>query len=189
MDMEVWGPALPKLQGTGPFEQIPFLVSFYDKEKFTYFFAGEGGDEREEFAKQLIGLSKNYKTILVYDKNLEVNIISTLAGKFPALRAELMELKEKLADVFDIFLHVNYYHPGFRNNFSLKVVSSVLLEDIRYSGIGSGLEAMNYYEQYRLNDNPIEKETIRDMLIDYCHTDTLATFGLVDFLKKTVSVS
>ncbi len=186
MDMEVWGPALPQLQGTGPFEQIPFLVSFYDQKDFTYFFAGEGGDERQEFARQLIQLSKNFKTILVYDKNLEMNIISALGGKYPELWSDLMDLKNKLVDVFDIFLNVDYYHPSFRNNFSLKVVSDVLLDNIKYSGIGSGLEAMNYYEQYRLNDNPIEKETIKDMLIDYCHTDTLATFGLVEFLGKVI---
>jgi hypothetical protein len=184
MDMEVWSPALPVIQGTGPFEQVPFLVSFFDGNDFTFFFSGKGGDERETFAEQLLMLSERYSTILVYDRNLEVNIIERLSVQYPHLSDELRKIKNKIVDVFDVFLRVDYYHPGFRNNFSLKTVSSVLLEDISYTAITSGLEAMSYYEQYRLSENEIEKEYFRNELVNYCHTDTQATLGLFHFLKK-----
>jgi hypothetical protein len=87
---------------------------------------------------------------------------------------------------FDIFLEFSYYHPAFKTNFSLKTVAGVLLEDINYSKITSGLEAMAYFDQQRLETNLTEKEIIKQELINYCQTDTLATYQLVDFLLSCI---
>jgi hypothetical protein len=43
---------------------------------------------------------------------------------------------------------------------------------------------MSYYEQYRLAENELERSLLRTELIEYCNTDSLATFKLVDFLRK-----
>lgn len=183
MDMEIWSPAIPQLNGTRPFEQIPFLVCFYSEDKITHFFTGNEIDGRKEFAEQLVHLSSNYQTILVYDKTMEISTIDNLAKSFPELKPMLDQLKLKFVDVFDIFLGLAYYHPDFQNNFSLKSASQFLLKDLSYPKISSGLEAMNYYEQYRLEKNEIEKEQIKNDLVAYCDTDTLATYKLVSFLK------
>ncbi len=186
MDMEIWSPAIPQLNGTKPFEQIPFLVCVFEGEKSSSFFIGNANDQRIEFAHQLIALTKHFASILVYDKTMEINAINNLLNLAPELRLELDALKSKMKDVFDVFLNLDYYHPGFKSNFSLKVVASTLLPEINYSVIGSGLEAMNYYDQYRLADNDLEKERIKAELIDYCNTDSEATFKIVDFLQKLV---
>jgi hypothetical protein len=184
MDMEVWSPAIPQLQGVRPFEQIPFLVCFYDGKHYTDFFAENREDDREDFAGRLVALSGHYATILVYDKSMEVNVIDNLVRKYPQHAPALVNLKSKLVDVFDVFLHLHYYHPAFKNSFSLKTVSAALLNDITYTKITSGLEAMSYYEQYRLAENELERSLLRTELIEYCNTDSLATFKLVDFLRK-----
>jgi len=184
MDMEIWGPAIPQIEGTKPFEQIPFLVCFYAENKIAHFFAGNQKDDRREFAEQLIKLSEEYATVLVYDKTMEVLVIDNLSKNFPEYKGELDHLKTKFVDVFDVFLSLAYYHPDFQNNFSLKSASQFLLKDVSYSKISSGLEAMNYYEQYRLENNEVEKQNIKNNLITYCDTDTFATFKLVEFFKN-----
>lgn len=186
MDMEVWNAAIPQLPGTRPFEQVPFLVCFYNGKKHDHFFFDHKTDEREKLAELLILQSEDYPTVLVYDKTLEVNMINQLIALFPRLDKELTQLKAKMKDIFEIFLNLNYYHPAFKNNLSLKAISSVVLEEVNYSGISSGLEAMNMYEQFRQEENQIEKELLKQNLVDYCNVDCLATYALVGFLKNQV---
>ena len=184
MDMEIWSGAIPKIEGTRPFEQLPFLVCFYEENKHSHFFTANDTDGRQEFAHQLVEMAREYKTILTYDKTMEVGIIDDLSRKCPVLKDDLEFLKSKFLDVFDLFLGLAYYHPDFQNNFSLKTTSSLLLADIKYHKISSGLEAMNFYEQYRQEANAVIKEDIKNDLIDYCETDTLATFKLMEFVQS-----
>ena len=184
MDMEIWSPAIPQIEGARPFEQIPFLVCFYDGVESTSFFSGYVSDERRSFAESLVRLSGKYATILVYDKTLEVSTINNLIHRFPEFGHELGELKTKLVDVFEVFLELGYYHPAFKSNFSLKIVSSILLSDVHYTRINSGLEAMNYFEQYRMAENEDDRESLKKELTDYCTTDTVATFRLARFLEE-----
>lgn len=184
MDMEIWSPAIPQLPGTRPFEQVPFLVCFYDGENYTHFFNSNQPDNRQAFAQELANLSKQFASILVYDKTMEINVIDTLIKQVSEFKTELTELKSKLVDVFEVFLNLDYYHPDFKNNFSLKTVSSFLLSDINYTQVTSGLEAMNYFDQYRLSENEIEKEEIKTQLVDYCNMDSLATYRLMQFLQN-----
>lgn len=187
MDMEIWNPAIPQIEGTKPFDQVPFLVCFYDGKADTHFFADNTTDERRLFAEQLIELSQGYSSILVYDKSMEVITIDNLALRFPDLEVNLMILKSKIVDVFEVFLNLYYYHPAFKSNFSLKTVSGLLLDNIDYTGVASGLEAMSYYDLYRSTTNLEEKITLRDKLVNYCGTDSLATYKLVDFLRALTS--
>jgi predicted RecB family nuclease len=134
----------------------------------------------------LIEQSLNLKSILVYDGTMEKMVINNLIKLFPELKPELEDVKNKFIDVFDIFLEFNYYDPAFKTNFTLKTVSNVLLDDVIYSTITSGLEAMAYYDRYRNETNFIDKESIKEELISYCQTDTLATYKLVEFLKNLI---
>jgi hypothetical protein len=184
MDMEIWSAAIPEIIGTRPFEQVPFLVCFSDETKSTHFFTDNKPDARKDFALNLIELSLPYSTILVYDKTMEVAAIDNLAMIYPEYQAHLNDLKLKFLDVFEAFLGLWYYHPDFQNNFSLKVISQFLFNDILYSSIASGMEAINVYSQYRLEENVIMKEKLKADLIAYCETDTKATFKILDFLRN-----
>ncbi len=186
MDMEIWNPAIPQIEGAKPFEHIPFLVCFSDEQGDSYFFTGNEPDGRTVFAEELVKLSQPYSTILVYDKTMELIVINALIRINPLLTKELEQLKQKMVDVFDIFLGMSYYHPDFQNNFSLKTASQFLLKDVSYSKISSGLEAMNYYEGYRGEEDPVKKEALKEDLISYCKTDTRATLQLVEFLRSVV---
>jgi hypothetical protein len=186
MDMEIWNPAIPQIQGTGPFEQIPFLACFFDAKESTHYFSEYTGDDRKNFALALIEATSSYNTVLVYDRNLEAGVMDNLSRLYPELAPQLAEVKGKLVDIFEVFLHIWYYDPAFMNNFSLKAVSAVLLSQIEYKGIVSGLEAMNVFEEYRGSSNDLEKEAIKAQLVEYCNTDTEATYGLMEFLRNRI---
>lgn len=186
LDMEMWGPAIPKINGTKPFEQLPYLVCFFDGKNHSSVFIDYKSDERKLYADKLIESTSNYKSILVYDGTMEKMVINNLIKLFPELKTDLEAIKNKFKDVFDVFLEFSYYHPLFKTNFSLKTVSNILLENINYSKITSGLEAMAYFDRFRNEENLVEKEIIKQELIDYCQTDTLATYQLVDFLLSCI---
>jgi predicted RecB family nuclease len=187
MDMEMWGPAIPKINGTKPFEQLPYLVCFFDGTTHSSIFIDYTKDERRTFAEQLIDHSKPYASILVYDGTMEKMVINNLIRLFDDLKADLEELKNKFIDLFEVFLEFSYYHPAFKTNFSLKTVSGIVLNDVHYSKITSGLEAMAYYDNFRNETKTVEREIIKQELIDYCQTDTLATFKLAEFLQGVIA--
>ena len=133
MDMEMWGPAIPQINGTKPFEQLPYLVCFFDGKKHSNVFLEYAKDDRRLFAELLLENTKGFESILVYDGTMEKMVINGLIKLFADLKPDLEHLKTKFIDVFDIFLEFSYYHPAFKTNFSLKTVAGVLLEDINYS--------------------------------------------------------
>jgi len=186
LDMEIWSSAVPQLEGTRPFQQIPFLFCMTDGLKENHFISRHATDERKRFAEELIQQTSPYKTIIVYDKTMEELAINGLKENCPELSGELDILKTKLKDLFDIIKNLYFYDPAFKNNFSLKVVSDVLNTGVTYTDIQSGLEAMNYYEKYRSESNVIEDKLLEEKLINYCMNDASATLKLWQYLENLI---
>lgn len=186
LDMEIWSSALPQLQGTRPFQQIPFLFCMADETSESHFLTEHIFDERKTFAEELIKQTTNYNSLLVFDKTMEELAIKGLKELVPELAEALEEVKSKFVDLFEVFRNLYYYHPLFKNNFSLKIISDVFETGVTYSGIQSGLEAMNYYEQLRKSDEGLEKQLNRDELINYCMNDAQATLKLARYLQNLI---
>jgi hypothetical protein len=184
MDMEICSSAIPFLQGTKPFQQIPFLFCIKSPEESFDILVDYKNDDRKIFAEQLIKLTAKFKSILVYDKSMEIQMINALILLFPDLKVELKNVAEKIVDVSLIFKNFYYYHSGFKNNFSLKSIATVLVPEISYGTIQSGLQAMNNFEKMMACENEIEKEILKADLIDYCYKDTIAVLEVYNFLLK-----
>ncbi len=178
IDMEIWGQAVPELIGTSPFEKVPFLFTLYNESTQHVSFFDYDSDDRGCFAKALIDSTQHFRSLLVYDKSLENQVISQLCKQFPDLESELRKVSTKFIDVAEIIQRSYYYHFLFKGNFSLKSVSKVLLNDdvFEHQAIFTGLEAMNAFVEFRRNPNPMERQTIKDQLTDYCLADTKATW-------------
>lgn len=187
MDIEAFSPPVPLLQGTGPFYQYPFLASFYDgSTSFSIFAEGVSPQNLELFAKQLVDTCRKYAHILVYDKNLERMVLQNLKVLYPAMAESLIKIEERLIDISDVFKNLHYYHPGFKGSFSLKTLMQVLMPEYSYDGIVSGLAAMDEYDQYLSEENPIHRELLKNRLTDYCEMDAKACFLLKGFLEKVL---
>ncbi len=188
IDMEIWGQAVPELRGTRPFQKIPFLFTLYGDTGYDHFFFEHKKDERKEFAFTIIEKTLEYEHLVVYDKSLESLVIKELAELFPDLSKDLMAVNEKLVDISEIIHKMYYYHYLFNGNYSLKAVSKVILEEDVFADetIFSGLEAMNAFVNFRNEPNAIAKQTIKDDLINYCQSDTKATYAITQAFLKMV---
>ena len=187
MDIEAFSPPVPRLQGTGPFYQYPFLASFYDgNEGFSIFAETVSPQALEQFALQLLETCSKYEHVLVYDKNLERMVLQSLKGLYPELAEGFTSIEERLLDISDVFKNLHYYHPAFKGSFSLKTLMQVLLPEYSYDGIVSGLAAMDEYDQFLGEENPIHRELLKTRLIDYCEMDAKACYLLKGFLEKEI---
>jgi len=185
MDMEVFSPAVPCLQDTGPFFQIPFLASFSSGNvSHSIFVEKISPSDLRHFALAVIAYTATSASIVVYDKNLEGLILQSLAQRFPDLKNELDQLKAKLVDISEVFKKLHYYHPDFRGSFSLKTLISVLVPEFNYEGIASGLAAMDEYAGFLKEENLIHREITRARLQQYCEGDARATHLLHIFLEE-----
>jgi hypothetical protein len=188
MDMEIWSPAIPVYQGKRPFEQIPFLFSLCFPENhqlvFKNYLKPIETEGREEFLLQVLAATKNFKSVIVYDKNLEVQVLNALKKSFPAHQEETDVLLAKMYDISEIVLSFYYYHPSFKGSFSLKAVAEVIEDYTLQPEISSGIIAMYAYESLLTEENPIIAENTKQQLIDYCNSDTEISLRFFNFLKK-----
>lgn len=192
LDMEVWSPAVPVYQNTNPFEQIPFLFSlcFNSGEtiQFKEYLKPVNEDARDMFLVELLKATSDFSKVIVFDKNLEVGILSQLQKKFPDYSESIQSLTNKLYDLADIVNHLYYYHPGLKGNFSLKGIASVVYPESTYNNleISSGIIAMNVYESLLKEINPIIAETKKQQLVDYCNMDTISCLRFFRYLKEKI---
>ncbi|MBL7903160.1 MAG: DUF2779 domain-containing protein [Bacteroidia bacterium] len=184
MDMEVWNPAVPKLKGCKPFEQIPFLIGLYGEGYSHALFCEHHEDEREQLTRQFIAAVQGYDSIVVYDKTLEVAVLKDLMTRFPEMAEDLKSIQHKLFDLFELISKNHYYHPDFKNNLSLKTLSAVVLPEFSYGEVQSGLEALSVYDEFRQENNPIHKDLLKQHLNEYCLNDCRAVFELLGYFKS-----
>ena len=189
LDIEVWMPAIPYYQGTKPFQQIPFLFSMISEEdgkiKQYSYFKPIAEDLRKAFLEQILQSTKAFETVLMFDKSLEEMVLNQLMDLFPEYKNDILELKSKIIDIAEPIRKGNYYHPEMKGNFSLKSLAPLVNKDSVFEklDVQSGISAMYIYESL-LEQNPIEAETIKQQLIDYCELDALITYQLLDFFKQ-----
>lgn len=188
LDIEVWMPAIPYYQGTKPFQQIPFLFSMIYEEgqelKHYSYFKPIEEDLRKEFLERILLATKEFQSILMFDKSLEETVLNQLAELYPEYRNDITSLKNKIVDLAEPIRKGNYYHPEMAGNFTLKSVAPLVNQDAGFNNldIQSGISAMYIYESL-LVQNMIEGEQTKQQLIDYCEMDALITYQLLNFFR------
>lgn len=129
LDFETFFPAIPRFEGTRPYQQIPFMFSMHTESKsgalkHTEYLHEEGTDPRRNVAEKLIKSAGKRGSICMYS-HYERTQIKYLAVEYPDLEDELNKVKSRLVDL-EPFLRAHYYHPEFRGSYSLKSVLPVL---------------------------------------------------------------
>ncbi len=192
LDMEIWSPAIPKYNGTSPFEQIPFLFSlcYFSNgvPEFKNYLKPIESDSRYEFLLAILETTKNFESVLVFDKNLEQQVLAKLENLFPEKKTEIAILRAKMIDLAAPIQNFNFFHPKFNGNFSLKAVSEIFNSESDYANleIASGIVAMHKYEGLLEIENEILAEETKQQLIDYCNIDTLTCLKFFEYLKENV---
>jgi hypothetical protein len=187
LDFETINPAIPRFDGTSPFQHLPFQYSLHlwsgegDLSHFEYL-APAGGDPRLGLARHLVESLAHFPSgpILAYNASFERGCVESLirwtAASHPGLTESLIGARDRIEDLLPV-VSANVIAAGFEGSYSMKAVApAVLGERSGYSGaeIADGLAAQRAFEDLaagRVRD--MQAEQVRRSLLAYCRLDTL----------------
>ncbi len=194
LDFETFASAIPRFDGTRPYQQVPFQFSLHridaaGKEALHLeYLAQPGKDPREEIAEKLLDGIPEGACVLVYNMAFEKRVLRELGESVPKLRKRLNAVSEGVVDLMDPFKRRDVYHWRMNGSYSLKSVLPVLVPEMTYEGmeISNGAMASEAYFAMAEIAGPAELSRLRKALLEYCRQDTL---GLVRLLEKLREVA
>jgi hypothetical protein len=192
LDFETDGPAIPRLQGLGPFGIIPFQFSLHilyadgnlvETEGFLH---TDQFDPRPQIAYALVDQIGPVGSIIAYNASFEKRVISELSVFLPELAQPLQALLPRFADLLDVFRKY-YIDPAFKGSNSIKAILPVLCPDLSYNtlDVRNGEDAQAIWNQLISCDDVEKKARIVQSLRDYCRLDTLAMVRIYQVLAQS----
>ena len=186
IDYESCQYAIPEIEGTKAYQQIPFQYSLHIIEKpgasleHTEFLA-DINDENliRTFAESMIKDMPEDGSVIVYNKTFESSRNREIGEMFPDLKSEMERFNNNMVDLMVPFRNRDYYTKEMKGSYSIKYVLPALYPDnpeLDYSELSmihKGDEASNAFLSLK-NKTPQEQEEIRKGLLEYCKLDTYA---------------
>jgi len=188
MDFETWASAIPMLDGSRPYQLIPFQFSLHVvREKGAApehysFLADDTTDPRPEFMEKLKDVMGTEGSVIVYNAGFELRILRECAEAFPKYKKWVESIENRIVDLLKPFRDFAYYHPLQDGSCSIKNVLPVLTgksyADLEISD--GGMASREYYRVTFTDDNE-DKAKVRKDLEEYCGLDTM---GMVEIVEK-----
>lgn len=186
IDYESCQYAIPELEGTKAYQQIPFQYSLHIvKEEGTPIehkeFLSEVDDENiiRTFAESMIKDMPEDGSVIVYNKTFESTRNKEIGEMYPDLNPEMERFNNNIVDLMIPFRNRDYYTKEMQGSYSIKYVLPALYPDDpeldykKLSLIHKGDEASNAFLSLK-DKAPEEQKVIREALLTYCKLDTLA---------------
>lgn len=199
-DFETIFPALPVLNGTRPFQQVPFQYSLNILEQYggKYIhkeFLAEPKDFNEisiDPRKKLIEQMKldfgEIGSIVAYNATFEISRLKELAIAFPEDRDFIENIINRFVDLLIPFRNAWFYHPEMGGSASIKAVLPAIAPEFNYKDleISNGGDASNIFLSM-INNKFIGDEIFtRESLKKYCERDTLGMVIIWEELIKHI---
>ena len=193
LDFETISPAIPKYQGTRPYQQVLFQYSVHSKQNensdvvHKEYLADPKKDPRIEFIHQLINDCDNTGDILVYNISFERVRLQELIEQFPEFGEELQSIIYRLKDLMIPFQNKWYYTPEMKGRYSIKNVLPALVPDLTYDTLNikeGGMASSTFLSMVNSSFKGNELK-LREDLKEYCKRDT---YAMVRILEKLNSV-
>jgi hypothetical protein len=200
-DFETVNAAIPVLNGTRPFEQIPFQYSLHITDLYGNIiehkeFLAESGDfldsGKTDPRLQLIWqLKKDFGAegnIIAYNATFEKMVLKALSESFPEERLFLESLINRFKDLLIPFKSGWYYRPEMGASASIKYVLPAIAPEFSYDDlqIGNGGLASNTFNAMIENCFDGDIQTTRNHLLAYCERDTEGMVVIYRHLKSLV---
>lgn len=197
-DFETVFPGIPVLNGTRPYQQVPFQYSLHILEedgKLTHkeFLANpedfsNGEDPLKKMVEQLKNDFGTKGNIVTYNQSFEVGRLNDLVKFFPEDADFLLNLVDRIVDLLPVFQGGHFYFPAMKNSASIKSVLPAIAPDFTYENleIQDGGSASSLFHQSIENGN-FSEENLRENLLKYCEIDTLAMVVIYQFLVRNSS--
>jgi len=194
LDFETFGSAVPLLDGTRPYQSIPFQFSLHvvsdgsgEVAHFSYLADGTD-DPRPALATRLREVLGDSGSIVAYSAIFEKSVLKDLAEVLPEYRDWVDGLQDRIVDLLKPFSNFHYYHPGQKGSASLKNVMPALT-GISYEGltINDGRMAAAAYMAATYGETTEdERKSVRRALEEYCGQDT---GGMVEIINRLIAIA
>ena len=189
LDFETIGPAVPKYNGSRPYQQLVFQYSLHIKKtsvsklEHCEYLADPSQDPRVGFIEQLIQECGLKGDILVYNIGFERGKLNDLIEVFPKYSKQLNGIVKRLKDLMIPFQQRWYYTPKMKGSYSIKYVLPALVPELSYNDleIKEGGTASNTFLSMVNETFEGDVEEARKQLLEYCKLDT---FAMVKILEK-----
>jgi hypothetical protein len=193
LDFETIGPAVPKYDGSRPYQQLVFQYSLHIQKISNSeiihreYLADPSQDPRPNFIEQLIQDCGTSGDIIVYNIGFERGKLNDLIEVFPEYSKELRGIINRLKDLMIPFQQKWYYTPEMKGSYSIKYVLPALVPELSYDGlpIKEGGAASNIFLSMVNGTFDGDLEETRRQLLEYCKLDT---FAMVKILEKLCQV-
>ncbi len=195
LDFETFNTCIPIYNKQKPYQQIPFQYSLHilpddsGKVEHKEFLGDEFTDPRRAIAERLVEDIPLDVCSIAYNKAFECARLTELAGLFSDLSEHLLNIKDNMKDLLDVFRHGYVYDKAMGGSFSIKKVLPAMFPNepnLDYHNleiVHNGGEATNAYLDLRHMDDKERKET-REALLAYCKLDTFAMVMLWQRLRE-----
>ena len=192
LDFETIGPAVPKYNGSRPYQQLVFQYSLHIQETLTSeiehreYLADPSQDPRIGFIEQLISDCGTSGDILVYNIGFERGKLNDLIEVFPEYSNELRGIVNRLKDLMIPFQQKWYYTPEMKGSYSIKYVLPALVPELSYNDleIKEGGTASNTFLSMVNGTFAGDVEETRNQLLEYCKLDTFAMVKILEKLRQ-----
>lgn len=194
-DFETIFAAIPVLDGTRPYQQVPFQYSLHildceDTISHKEFLADPKDflnstiDPRKKMIEQMKLDFLRKGSIVTYNQSFEVGRLRELAKDFPEDSEFLFALISRIVDLLVVFNKRWYYLPEMGNSASIKSVLPAIAPEFSYSEleISDGGSASTLFHASILDDSQNTPE-LREDLLQYCERDTYGMVVIYQFLK------
>lgn len=192
-DFETAAWAVPRLEGTHPYQAVPFQFSLHVIEqegaptRHEEFLAEEPIDPRPALIEALHKIGPTGH-ILAYHASYEQRMLKELAHDFPEHGDFLLGLVDRFKDLEIPFLRFWHHHPEQHGRTSIKYVLPALT-GVTYDGmtISDGNQAQREFVRVVFGDvEAVEKNKVLEGLRLYCEQDTVALVKILDVLYRLV---
>jgi hypothetical protein len=186
-DFETINAALPVLNGTRPFEQVPFQYSLHiaditgniiEHKEFLavpeHFSDSNETDPRLQLVRQLKNDIGSRGSIIAYNASFEISILNALSRSFPEEKEFIDSLISRFVDLLTPFKSGWFYMPEMGASASIKSVLPSIAPEFSYADleIGNGGLASNTFLTMIENCFEGDRDVTVKHLLDYCERDT-----------------
>ena len=186
LDYETYQVAIPEINGTKPYQQLPFQYSLHiikeegaEIEHREFLADINDKDFIRHFAESLIKDIPDNGSVIIYNKAFEPVRNREIAKMYPDLEDELERINRNMVDFLEPFKQRKYYTKEMQGSASIKYVLPALYPndpELDYHNlpvVHNGGEASEAFLSLKEKSKE-EQEKIRQGLLVYCKLDTYA---------------
>jgi len=194
-DYEGYSSAIPRFDGFGAYEQVPFQYSLHimqedgSLEHREFLITEPKGDLTRALVERMHEDFDTQGSVISWYKSYESQRNNKLAELHPDHAPFLEGLNDRMFDLMEIFSKNYYVDAKFKGSVSIKHVLPVLVPELTYKALGiqKGDQAVERWEKMINKATPQEeKEAIARDLLEYCKLDTFAMVEIYRFLLRVI---